>query len=89
MQQKTVHLSELRSIAILFPGDLYQLASVLLQGFDALAPSPNASTRPTLHGLAGTFTYLFRELDRDRVEATLRKRGFDLGAVVEWDEIDS
>ena len=89
MQQKTVHLSELRSIAILFPGDLYQLASVLLQGFDALALGTNAKGRPTLHGLAGTFTNMFSELNRDRVKATLRKRGFDLGAVVEWDEIGS
>jgi len=83
---KTVYLSELAPVCILFPGDFRELASFLLRGFDSLTQGTNAKSRPTMHGVSSAYVRLFIDLDLQKIEGRLRQMGFDLGASVEWDE---
>ncbi len=90
----TISLSALRAVAVLFPGDIYELAAFVLKAHDARDRAANSKNhlvvqkaRPTLHGLAGHFAQV-TGLSRDRVERTLTDAGLDLGMVVELDPAD-
>lgn len=86
---KVIRLSELKDIAIMFPGDLFELAAFLLRANDAsVASVPGTVTtrRHSLHGLCACYVGLYSQLSLERIESDLRKLHFDLSALIEWDE---
>lgn len=86
MTHRVVTVDAFKSVSVLFPGDLYNLACFLLKAFDAKAVGTNAKGRPTVHGLASSYTRLIIDLSLEQVEAMLQRHGFDLGATVEWQD---
>ncbi len=89
--RKIVNLSQLKEIAILWPGDVHMLAEFILRSYDARDREVNArsrgvihKSRPTLHGLAGDFAMLTK-VPESRVEREFQTRGLDLGVTVEFD----
>ena len=82
----TIYLKELLPVSVLFEGDFHELASFILRGFAAQAKDTITRARPTIHGVARAYARLFIDIDPDKIEAKLRKLGYDLGATVEWDE---
>ncbi len=93
---RTIPLSALRDVAILFPGDLHELALFLLKVFDARDREANAQKpgvligplRPTLHGLAAHYAQV-TGIALHRVEGELAKAGFASGGIVDYDPADS
>ena len=92
---RNIPLSALRDVAVLFPGDLYELAEFVLKARDVRDREANADnprtiqkSRPTLHGLAGIYGHV-TDVSRERVERLLVKAALDLGAVVDFDQADS
>jgi hypothetical protein len=83
---KTVYLKELIPVSILFEGDFHELASLMLRGLNAQYKGSNGTPRPTVHGVARAYASLFSNFDFRKIEAQLRKMGYDLGAMVEWDQ---
>ena len=90
-KSKTVYLSQLEELAILWTGDIRTLAEFILRSYDAGDREKNETSRgtiqksrPTLHGLARDFALLTR-IPLSRVERELESRGFDLSATVEFD----
>jgi len=90
-KRKTVYLSQLEELAILWPGDVRTLAEFILRSYDAEDRESNErsrgtiqKSRPTLHGLASEFAMLTR-IQQSRVEREFESHGFDLGATVEFD----
>ncbi|OHB82193.1 MAG: hypothetical protein A2W31_16145 [Planctomycetes bacterium RBG_16_64_10] len=93
--ERHISLAAIRDVAVLFPGDLHELATFLLKARDARDREANAQnprtiqkSRPTLHGLAAHYSQV-TDISRDHVERMLVEAGFDLGAVVEFDPADS
>ncbi len=91
---RTIPLSAIRELAVLFPGDLHELATFLLKACDALdreAYAKNPGTiqrsRPTLHGLA-TYYACVTGVRVRRVEEVLAKAGFARGGILEFDPAD-
>jgi hypothetical protein len=81
-------------VAVLFPGDVHELATFVLKACDARDRAANSNnhlvaqkSRPTLHGLAGHYAQV-TGLSRDRVERTLTDAGLNLGMVVGFDPAD-
>ena len=83
---RIVSLSDLLPVKILFDADFHALATFMLRGFDSLTEGRGATSRPTVYGVASAYARLFVDVEFRRIEAKLRKMGFDLGATVEWDE---
>ena len=89
--KRSVPLSALRDVAVLFPGDLYELGLFLCKAFDARDRETNArnagvrvASRPTLHGLAAHYARV-TNIELRRIEAVLVEAGLGLGAVVDFD----
>jgi len=91
-----IPLSAIKDLAVLFPGDLHDLAVFLLKAYDARDREANAQnprvligpTRPTLHGLAAQYARV-TDIPLSRVEEELAKAGFALGGIVDFDPADS
>ena len=86
-----IYLSQLEKIEILWPDDIRTLAEFMLRACDAKDQEINAQTqgstqrsRPTLHGLAGSFAKL-THISRERVEHIFNGYGLELGATIEFD----
>ena len=52
MKGKKISVSELKDIEILYKGDIYELACLLLKLYDAKDAGTNARSRHTVYGLA-------------------------------------
>ncbi len=96
LRMERIPLSAIRDLAVLFPGDLHELAVFLLKAFDARDREANAQnprvrtgpSRPTLHGLAAHYARV-TNVDLRRVEQVLAQAGFALGGIVDLDPADS
>ncbi len=93
MERTVVYLSELKKIAIIYPGDIYKLAKLILQIYDVKDRKSNANikitntrtkSRPTLRGLARNFEYL-AGVPSEKIENEFKARGFSLGSLLEFD----
>ena len=74
-----IHVTQLKDIGIIFPGDIYSLA-VWTAMSDRARSSPTAKVRTTLHGLANKFVSMHgmdyaQPLTVTDVMDTLRKQG--------------
>jgi hypothetical protein len=79
-----IDVESLRPVKVLYEGDVYDLAVLLLRLYDAKAGQTGYGGRPTVHGVASANARLMTDLDVEQVEAVLRQHGLPLGAVVEW-----
>ena len=83
-KSKSIPLSALEGIDILFPNDLYDLAKFLLKADDAkVAGTPNRS-RHTLYGLAKCYQRLCN-IDGEAISEVLVAHGLSVGDVIEWE----
>ena len=88
---KSLPISQLRRVSILFPGDLYLLA-VWLMGLNYAysRDHPGSSCRQTIHGLATNFQYLVYSKNptwtTEAVKMRIAEAGLPLDAQIELDE---
>jgi hypothetical protein len=82
--QATISVETLRPASVLYDGDVYDLAVLLLKLYDARVGQTGYKSRPTVHGLASAYARLMTDPSVQQVEAVLRECGLPLGAVVEW-----
>ncbi|BDA76123.1 hypothetical protein CAL7716_102890 (plasmid) [Calothrix sp. PCC 7716] len=86
-----VYLSQLKEIAVLFPGDIHRLAEFILdcsEAADRINDVTHKSnirhSRPTLHGLAKDFAAL-TQVNVSDVVKKLEVLGVDFNSAVEFD----
>jgi hypothetical protein len=84
MTGKKIGVSELKDIEILYKGDIYELACLILKLYDAKNAGTNTRSRDTVYGLAGEYAMLLR-WSRERVLAILAPHNLPLEATVEYD----
>jgi hypothetical protein len=80
-----IRVSELKKVCILYKGDFYDLARLLLKIDDAKDKGTNTSSRYTINGVAGKFAML-SGMNFEKVEKILLQYGLPFGASVEHDE---
>lgn len=80
-----IGVSSLRNIGILYEGDLYDLACLLLKVDDASDKGTQTKTRHTVRGLATKYSML-ANMDFNQVMAVITRYDLPLGATVEYDE---
>ena len=85
MERTKIALRSLKSVKVLFEGDIYDLACLLLKAYDAKYHGTHRRSRPTVHGLATYYSMLI-SIDRDAIIEVLTRHGLPLGATVESDE---
>lgn len=89
-ERKTVYLSQLEEVQILWPGDVRSLAEFVLRCCDARDKIANAknngiqTSRPTIHGLAMDLARI-TEVPGTQIEQQFKSHGFSLAATVEFD----
>lgn len=71
-----IALSRLRPIAIMYEGDLYELASFMLKACVAKDKGTGATSRPTVHGVASAFLR-HADLSLETIEDVIERRGID------------
>jgi hypothetical protein len=85
MKRTKIGLRSLKSVKVLFEGDIYDVACLLLKAYDAKDQGTNSHSRPTVYGLATRYSMLI-DLGTDAIVAVFNRHGLPLGATVEWDE---
>jgi len=79
-----IGVSSLKNISVLYEGDIYDLACLLLKVNDAKDRGTNSKSRHTINGLAKSYSML-ADVDLKRVMAVMTRNDLPLGAVVEYD----
>ncbi|MDA0337014.1 MAG: hypothetical protein O2782_17755 [bacterium] len=79
-----IPVSRLRPVRILYDGDLYEVARVVLQANAALGADKPYEKYPTVNGLAKSYAALLGVESRLFVDSA-REQGLPLGAAV-WDD---
>ena len=79
-----IGVSSLKDISVLYEGDIYDLACLILKVSDAKDRGTNSKSRPTINGLAKCYSML-ADVDLKRVMAVMTRNDLPLGAVVEHD----
>jgi hypothetical protein len=79
-----IRVSELKNIQILYKGDIYNLARLLLKINDAKDRGTNTRSRHTVKGLAREFAML-SGMNIGEVESILLQYDLPFGATVEHD----
>jgi len=80
-----ISVEALKGIGVLYEGDIYDLACLLLKLNDAQDKGTNHRSRHTVYGVASDYSMLTRE-SRDKIMRILERHGLPLGATVEHDE---
>ena len=83
--QERIGVGALRDIEVLYKGDIYDLACLLLKVHDAKDRGTNCRSRHTVHGLATTYS-MIADIERNGILEILERCGLPLGAAVEHDE---
>lgn len=84
MREK-IGLKALKSVNVLYEGDIYDLACLLLKVSEAKDKGTNSKSQYTLHGIAATYS-LITHLRREDILSVFESHDLPLGAVVEYDE---
>ncbi len=80
-----IGINALKSVNVLYEGDIYDLACLLLKVSEAKGKGTNSTSRYTVHGLATTYSLITR-LRREEILVTFENCDLPLGAVVEYDK---
>ena len=84
MREK-IGINALKSVNVLYKGDIYDLACLLLKVSQAKDKGTNSKSRYTIHGLATTYS-LITHLRREEIIAIFENYALPLGATVEYEE---
>src|ERR1039458_2988598 len=85
MKRTKIDLRSLKSVKVLFEGDIYDLACLLLKAYNAKDQRTGFRSRPTVHGLATRYSML-TDISTDAIIEVFNRHGLPLGATVESDE---
>jgi hypothetical protein len=85
MKRTKIGLRSLKSVNVLFEGDIYDLACLLLKAYNAKDRGTGFRARPTVHGLATRYSML-TDISTDAIIEVFNRHGLPLGATVESDE---
>jgi hypothetical protein len=80
-----IGVSKLRNISVLFEGDLYDFANLMLKIYDAKNKGTNTVTRDTVIGLVHSYSLLAR-VNSNQVLAVIKRKGLPLGSTIEHDK---
>jgi hypothetical protein len=80
-----IRVSDLKNVSILYKGDIYDLARLLLKIDDAKDKGTNSRSRYTIQGLAANFAMLSR-MNFAKVEKILLQYDLPFGATIEHDK---
>src|SRR5262245_30632849 len=89
-KETRISVESLRTVAVLYEGDIHELACLLLRLWDGKDRETNARnttsvvrSRPTVNGLATYYSMLVPDVSTERVKQVLVRHGLPLGAVVD------
>jgi hypothetical protein len=88
MKHTKIDLRSLKSVKVLFEGDIYDLACLLLKAHNAKDQGTHFRSRPTMHCLATRYSML-TDISTDAIIEVFNRHGLPLGATVESDEDQS
>lgn len=77
-----ISVEALKNVCVLYEGDIYELAQLLLKVNDAKDEGTNTTSRHTVHGLATAYCNL-AQVEFDQIIAVFEEHGLPLGATVE------
>jgi hypothetical protein len=77
-----ISVEALKTVSVLYEGDIYELAQLLLKVNDANDKVTHTISRHTVHGLAIAYRTL-AQVEFDRIIGVFEKHGLPLGATVE------
>ena len=80
-----IRVSDLKNVSILYKGDVYDLACLLLKINDAQDKGTNTRSRYTIKGLATKFAML-SGMDFEKVEKIFLRCNLPFGATIEHDK---
>ena len=80
-----IGISALKDIGVLYKGDVYDLACLLLKVYDAKNMGKNTRSRHTVHGLATSYSMLV-DVSYDKIIEVFESYSLPLGAAVEYDD---
>ena len=80
--REQISVEALKTVCILYEGDIYELAQLLLTVNDARDNATNTTSRHTVHGLATAYCNL-AHIEFDQIIGAFEKHGLPLGATVE------
>lgn len=92
-KEASVSVESLRGVAVLYEGDVHEVACLLLKLWASKDRETNARgtgsvvrSRPTVGWLAVAYSSLVPDVSTERVKEVLVRHGLPLGAAVEHDE---
>ena len=80
--REQISVEALKDVCVLYQGDIYELAQLLLKVNDANDEGRNTISRHTVNGLASAYCNL-THVDFDQIIAVFEKHALPLGATVE------
>ena len=83
--ENKIRVSALKEIGVLYTGDVYDLACLILKVYDVKDKGTDSISRHTVRGLFSDFAML-AQLDFTQVIAVAVKHGLPLGATIEHDD---
>ena len=84
MQDK-IGVGALKNIKVLYDGDIYDMACLLLKIHEAKDKGLNRQSRHTVYGLATAYA-MIAGLSPDEIREIFKKHGLPFEATVEYDE---
>ena len=82
--REKIGVSALKDVAVLYEGDIYELACLSLKAHDAKDKGTGTLSRRTVNGLLGDYAML-AGLSREQVLEMFERHNLPLGATVEYD----
>lgn len=86
MTPERISVASLKNVSVLFDGDIYELAQLLLKVNDAKDRGSNTISRHTVHGLATAYCNL-THLEFEDIISVFERHGLPLGATVEHADV--
>ena len=80
--REQISVEALKKVCVLYEGDIYELAQLLLKAHDARDKATNRTSRHTVHGLATAYCNLVH-IEFDEIIGVFERHGLPLGATVE------
>lgn len=94
-KETLISVESLRRVAVLYEGDIHEVACLLLRLWASKDRETNARStrsvvrrRPTVGWLAMAYSSQVLDVSTERVKEVLVRHGLPRGAVVEHDEVD-
>ena len=80
--REKISVESLKDVSVLFEGDIYELAFLLLKVNDAKDRGTDQLSRHTVHGLATAYCNL-AQVEFEDIIRVFKRQGLPLGAIIE------